>query len=293
MRSKKLPMSVIQSEMAKYDIQIVYYIDRLHFYIDSRTHKNKLAPILEINPKNNIEDKPLPNYDHLIKKIELFQPNIETLSAANNIVLGDYVINYIELAVDFLVPNKKALTQLQYFFDRHFVHNRTPKNQVEGDFHFVLTGDKKVECKCKNTCVCQTRYFTPKSDINRLALYSDKPSKTDSTSSCVHIEKRFAGINPLKKLGLYTFDNIIQFDHELFWQVHLNLRSPNYSELGRLNLFNRETENRANVKRGKKQWSSINNLQEYLRNNSHCEPAFKNMSESKLENYLQEYLDPI
>jgi len=290
MRNKELTMSTIQREMAKYNIQIVYYIDRLHFYTDSQTHKNKLAPILKINSKNDLKFEPLSGHEHLSKKVELFQPALETLIAANNIVSGDYAITYIELAIDFLVPNKKALTQLQYFFDRHLVHNRTSKKPAEGDFHFVLTGDKKVECKCKSTCICRTRYFTPESDKKRLAMYSDRPSKTDNTSPCVHIEKRFQSLIHLKKLGLYTLENIIQIDHEAFWQEHLDLRSSNHSELGRLNLFYRETGDRANVKRGQKQWTSINNLQEYLGNNSRCEPAFKNMSESKLEKYLQEYL---
>ena len=275
MGNKDFIAPIMQNAMAKYGIKIVCYIDRLHFYTDTRTHKGKLDTLIASNEKNTNGFKVLSHYEHLDKKIELFQPGYETISSLKDIVTGDYAINYIEFAIDFLVPDKKTLSKLQYFFDRHLLFNRKPKSSIESEFHFKLAGKDGSTCKCKDICICQTRYFTPADDKERLVMYSDKPTKIDKTTACVHIEKRFAGINEIKELGLYTFNNIIDINLEQFWSRHLDLRAPNLTALGKSNPFKRETGCVANSKRGKKEWSSVTSLQEYLRNNSHSAAAFK------------------
>lgn len=275
MVNKNFIATIMRNAMAQYGIQIVCYFDRLHFYTDTRTHKDQLDTLITSNEKNTSGFRVLSHYEHLDKKIELFQPSYETLFTLKEIVTGDYAINYIEFAIDFLVPDKKTLHQLQYFFDRHLLFNRKPKSSAESEFHFKLAGKDESVCKCKNTCICRTRYFTPADDKERLVMYSDKPSKANNTAACVHIEKRFAGINEIKELGLYTFSNIIDINLEQFWSHHLDLRTPNLTALGKSNPFKRDTGRIANNKRGKKEWSSIMSLQEYLRNNSHGASAFK------------------
>ena len=278
MANKDLIAPIMQNAMARHGIRIICYVDRLHFYTDARTHKAKLDAITVSNKKNTVTFKTLSHHEHLDKKIELFQPDYETIATLKDIIAGDYAINYIEFAIDFLVPNKGILRQLQYFFDKHLVFNRKPESLVESEFHFKLAGKEGAVCGCKNVCICQTRYFTPTDDKERLVMYGDKPSKTDNATACVHIEKRYAGINEIKKLGLYTFNNIIDLDLEQFWSHHIDLRTPNFTALGRMNTFKKNTKRVADNKRGKKIWTTITCLQEYLRNNSHSASAFKSIS---------------
>jgi hypothetical protein len=275
MVNKDFIAPIMQKALANYGIKMVCHFDRLHFYTDTRTHKDKLGALIALNEKNTCKFKALSHHKHLDKKVEIFQPSYETLRSLKELVTGDYAINYIEFAIDFLVPDKKTLRQLQHFFDKHLFFNRKPKSAIESEFHFKLAGKAGSVCKCKKTCICQTRYFTPADDKVRLVMYSDKPTKTDNTTDSVHIEKRFAGIKELKELGLYTFSNIIDINLEQFWSHHLDLRTPNLTALGKLNRFKRDTGRVASNKRGKKEWSSITCLQSYLRNNSHSASAFK------------------
>jgi len=302
MKDKILTMSMMKKVMKKHGIEIVYYVDRLHFYTDTRTHKNNLINILESNKKNKINFKSLSKHDHLDKKVELFQPDKNTLLSLSNedVVSGDYVINYIEFAVDFLIKKKKGRAQLVKFFDKCLVQERDLRNNSEGsEFHFKIFGECKGEQCCKDTdndsqesyCTCRTRYYTPRSSKVRMAVYSDKPTKTKSKKRCVHIEKRITGLDAVKKFNVYTFQNIIDFNHDEFWSKQLDLRKPNYTALGRLSLFNKKKSGRdADSKRGNKVWGKVKNLQETLRNGSHLKLAVKKIdTQKKLEAEFEKY----
>ena len=150
-------MSMIIRAMKKYGIEIVFYIDRITFYVDTRTHKDSLAPIVKSNPQNKLKtqdnlDKnkytfqPFSLYhEHMDKKVELFQPSDQDLLllAGNSVVHGDYAITYIEFAIDFLVKNKKMRRQLVAFFDKHLVCKHNRKNKT--NFYFKSVGKNKGE----------------------------------------------------------------------------------------------------------------------------------------------------
>ena len=52
---------------------------------------------------------------------------------------------------------------------------------------------------------------------------------------CVHIEMRIEGLDNVKGYQQYTFKNVINFNHHVFWEHHLNLMVPDVTELARLN----------------------------------------------------------
>lgn len=304
MKKKNLPMSTVQRVLKKNGIEVVFYIDRIRFYTDTRTHKNNLAGVINSNEKNNLQFKSLSKHIYLDKKINLFQPTKETLLelANNDILSGDYAITYIEFAVDFLVKNKKSRNTLSDFFDKHLFNQRSvKKNSATSKFHFKYGNDckKKKYCKEKNNtdsdkesnCICKTRYFTPPKDKIRMAVYSDKRTKTKSKKYCVHIEKRIVGLKAIKKNNIYTFQNIVDFNHSEFWSTNLDLRKPNLSALGRLNSFKRKkTKKGADGKRGKNEWNKFNVLQEYLRDHPHSSSAFKKVdTEKKFEGLLKNF----
>ena len=325
--------------MKKFGIKMVFYIDRISFYVDGLTHKNDLAPLTQFNPQNKltaVEDLDGSeinddfgdgknkytfqmlslHHEHLDKKVDLFQPskNDLLLLADNHIVQGDYAITYIEFAVDFIMKNKKIRRQLLAFFDKHLVYEAERKNS--NAFHFNAVGKKdKLEAEKKHTsecidkekskhkkervylsnCTCKSRYFTPYREKDGLIMYSDKPTKTSSKKPCIHIEKRFRGLESVKKIGLYTFRNVIEFKQRQFWSQHFDLRKPNYAGLGRLNPFRKKgTERDADGKRGRKVYAKFSSLQEYLQDNERSIPAFQNIKTKKqLEEQLKEYLELI
>lgn len=74
-----------------------------------------------------------------------------------------------------------------------------------------------------------------------LAVYADNPSKlnnarpADDLPPSLHIESRATGSATLATLGIVGLDDLIQFDHPLFWNKHIRLyQLPKPTALGRL-----------------------------------------------------------
>lgn len=74
-----------------------------------------------------------------------------------------------------------------------------------------------------------------------LAVYADRPSKLNNAQPdetarpCLHIEWRASGKAALENLGIRALDDLMQFDFDRHWEVHLRLLSlPKKTALGRL-----------------------------------------------------------
>jgi len=302
-----IPMFI--DTMETFGIEVRFYIDRLRFYTDAQTHNKKLDFLIDDNKENDLFFTPLPKREHLNKLLDLHQPSDEVLIALanDNIIEGAYAINYIEFAMDFLVPNEKVTDELSRFFDKHQVQKLKKSSKADSsNFHFTAYCECKDEdgeaLHCEEGSLCQTRYYKPEVSKVRLAMYSDRPSKTDAGSSipCVHIEKRIEGLTNLKNENLYTFKNI---NHHAFWEENLNIMVPNITELGRKdpneskskqwskNKNDDEGTPPKNHSRGKTVWKNINILQRYLETHASSFSAFKKInSQEELEKQLSKFL---
>ena len=59
---------------------------------------------------------------------------------------------------------------------------------------------------------------------DEIAMYADRPTKTASSGSCLHIEWRSYGAAALKNNGLSTVSELVALDHRAFWNTRLCLR---------------------------------------------------------------------
>ncbi|WP_031298069.1 hypothetical protein [Sphingobium lactosutens] len=138
------------------------------------------------------------------------------------------MINYLELAYDIPTPTREdAISlQLEFLASAQVPHQRQEVVKCGSTFYFSrafeiawLTDKKTKRPKC-------------------LALYADRPSKLASPimgSNCLHIEWRFAGFGAVRAAGVSCLEDLIDFDHESFWNTSVRmLRLPGKTEQGRM-----------------------------------------------------------
>jgi hypothetical protein len=236
----------------------VHGTDRLKLWLDCveypgslyalRAHCTAAKPSLGQMPYNAVWKSSL----------ELFQPSKECLRLVL-IALGNSVrvsLEYAEIAID-LVPDPYHGFDVDRL-EQLFISSAFPKHHRQAAI-----------------CVQGTWYFERRADINSdrrsnvLTVYSDKPSKLDNNAiggaaRCVHIEWRVSGSEAMRKLGLRSLDDLINFDHHAFWSSHIELyHLPRSTQLGRLlsklSGGKKDSSDQAFRKRAKK-WKSKNSI---------------------------------
>ncbi|MDR6302563.1 hypothetical protein GGQ85_000239 [Nitrobacter vulgaris] len=83
-----------------------------------------------------------------------------------------------------------------------------------------------------------TRYTAARGAPNQIATYADLPCRITGEEYCLHIDWRISGSEALRRAGIHSANDLINFDYREFWRKRLILREINYSALGRM-LWNR------------------------------------------------------
>lgn len=283
-------LSTLKAVLKPYGIKPIFYFDRLRIYLDSSTPESKLQPLLKLNKHNRCDPHELPHYEFLDRKLELFQPTLESLRYLNRIIKGDYSINYLEIACDFEADNTKILSPLMAFFDKQLVVDAHP-NKKEKQFHWEISNAKNTKDCDRNDPMKGSRYYEPASSDSVFVMYMREQSKINPDKACLHLEWRFKGIEILINMSLITLSQLINFDAVEFWNTHLDIRKPNLTKLGQLFAKpNKTTQRIADNRRGQKKWANISILQEFLKLNPTTHAAFQTITTAKtLLNYLEAY----
>lgn len=267
--------------LSLYGVTTVNYFDRVTMYLDANTREECLSNIMDVNSKNKLTMKEMTHNSHLDRYLELFQPKdiqFEELKA----ISGNCAITYVEFAIDFMTDDEQTLENLKYFFKRHFVHP-TIKGNVQIFYHYDFDG------------LGETEYLTSEEDDHRMVEYIDDEARNDPDQKCLHLEYRIVGLGSVKKQGIITINNLLNFDHIQLWDHLLDIRKYNLTELGRLlDLSLPASENaptrKTFHKRGNKESDSIYSLQNYLKNNPERESAFKEINTADV---LEKLVDDI
>lgn len=257
--------------LRRYDVFNVCYFDKVSLYIDEGTRESDLSRILSSNEKNKITPKEYVANSHLKQFVELFQLNKEDLKELMVIVKGDYRIVYVECSIDFMTSSEETLKKLDYFFNRHLVHEiQQAKSRA---FYYEDYNDLE-----------ETIYFGP-NETYRLLKYIDKPArkaeKNNPKKKCLHLEYRARGTDVVITQRIDTIKNLLNFDHFKLWDTLLDFRKLNATELGRFISMSKgepELTRKTYGQRGKKVWDTIHSLQEYLQDNPENESAFKKIN---------------
>ena len=224
MKTQKLSLDIFTKCLEERGFEVKFYYDRVKLYVDSTVQNRVLNNIKSCGGEQKIESRALMHYDIMNRLIDVRQPGIQYFEELKSALTGDYLLNYVEFAMDIISDNKINVRKLRRLLNELWVFER-----------------KRCDLRFYHGIMNKTHYFGRRyhhKDV--LAIYSDRKSKVAKGKYCVHIEMRYTGSKMLKDLGIYTVQDLIDFDHEKLWDKLIDLRDAHYTELGRL-LFEEES----------------------------------------------------
>lgn len=187
---------------------VVYGIDRVTLWCDGQH-----APLIPDNIYDactniNVHPNDCKYHRSYPWKIDLLQPSRNALRLLQSSFGNRHrsKVIYVELACDFIVPDRQVAAQLMAFLLKHVA----PKHTSQPVTFFQSTA-----------------YYSPRSNqagkktSRNLVIYADKNSKLHSSHgkrACCHIEWRLSGARKLEHVGIRCFADLISFPHRKFWR---------------------------------------------------------------------------
>lgn len=263
--------ALIAQHLAKYGIKPLPYFDRLKIYVDGKSQIADLQALLNRNHDNHFQHSSLPQNEHLVYMLDLYLPEPEEVKA---VIKGDCAITYIEIALDLMIDCKVTNKAISGFINRHLVRIKAQRPI----HHKNIKG--------------ATNYYSDGSDSECLVVYDDLPSRKGPPDRCVHLENRLKEMATVKKHGLITLDDLVSFDFYRYWDTVLDLRQPNFTELGKL-ASGKTMTRQAWHDYGRKEWANIKSMQQYLCLHPERVTAFPKMTSQSIIKYLEEALSVI
>lgn len=267
MNTNKLSLNLFRKSLESSDFEVKFFYDRIKLYVDSANKKSKIEKIESNNTWHEIIPRALLHYDTMSLLLDVHQPDLGYLEKLGHALTGDYVINYIEFAMDIVSSDKEKISKLRGLIDQLLVFER---KRSDSRFYFNHK---------KNTHYFGSRY----KHKDNLVVYSNRKSKLDNTKYCVHIELRFSGSKIIKDLGIYTIQDLINFSHENIWEQYLDLKDLNYNALGRMSPKAKIGLSESSYWRlGQKKFSKYRSVQELLMMEPHCVEAMKPIKDRRM-----------
>ncbi len=156
-------------------------------------------------------------FNHLWKyKLELIQPTKDAIRYLSRKSVGRYMINYVELALDFTAKKQEDVGEIRRFFDSHWVKKWHGKQQIK------RKGGEYSDPYPKWCDIGTAYYCERKSPLNYI-IYSDRPSKVN-TKPCCHLEIRLRSHAAVKRARLVIYEIFLERSFfRQFWKKHLQL----------------------------------------------------------------------
>lgn len=285
----KISLNLFLDCLKKRGFEVIFNYDLIEIYIDSANKKTRLNKLntSDLIGRQEIVQRILPHFETMSFIIDAHQPNHTYLEQLKNELNGDYVMTYVEFAMDITSKSKKNTDRLRNLLNELLVFQR--KNCDQSFYHGIGNTDKKNASKVENT-----HYFAHRDNKyhDNLVMYSDRPSKITDTP-CVHLELRLSSSTILKKLGIYSLQDLIDFRHESLWDHYLDLRDVDYTQLGALLNKGKKSLSDSTLRRqGKQLYEQFSGTQALMANYPEYENTLipitnRRMLESRLKSALK------
>lgn len=277
MNTNKISVNLFRNCLEERGFEVRFFYDRVKIYVDSANKWSKIEKICSNPKRHKIVPRSLMHYDTMNLMVDARQPDQAYFERMENALKGDYLINYVEFAMDILCDTQTEVTKIRRLIDQILIFQRK-KNK--NSFYF---GNAK-----------NTHYFGHRNQHKDvLVVYSSKPFKLDKNRRSVHIELRFYGSKKIKELGIYTVQDLMNFQYETIWDEYLDLRDVKYNKLGRLYRGVKEDLAESSYWRhGQKFFNKHLSAQQLLNKEPHYAKAFvpikdRRMFVSRLDNALK------
>jgi hypothetical protein len=196
------------------------FIDKVQIWIPNPLSKGTLARLRKNCGPGDIYWKTKPaRFDARYRqRIELRQPNDRALRWLAQ--RHDALINRVELAVDYVFYYRAARDDAWEFLNRHLVRRWRSRKQTIRHKPQHTTGG--------------TRYDAGRGAPNLLVLYPTDFCRITGELNCLHLEWRLNQLKAVRRVGIESGQDLLEFDHRQFWKERLLLFTVNKERLGRL-----------------------------------------------------------
>lgn len=202
------------------------YFDRVAFWIKTPADKAALD-YLQSNSGHCFHRQKAARFDKSYRQwVDLKQPNQNALAWIAD--RNDAYINRAEVALDAVFSNWADRDDARDFLDWSIIRNWHGQQRV------VIVGERNP-----------TRYDGSRYARNSIKIYPCPHSRVTGELHCLHIEWRLNDIRAMRRAGINSGSDLLEFNHRKFWEKRLLLLEVEPERLGRLlNNRNNQTRNR-------------------------------------------------
>jgi len=210
------------------------YIDRVNIWLDTNrpvVSQKTIQAFHLSNRKIEIVNWPMSKFQPSWKqKLQLHQPTPELLKLVEDDIHRascNYVINRVELAVDWITETAANADAMHLFLQTHFVHCSSMSYHFENEY--------------KTPTCMGTSYFAQKKKHKIVpVIYTDKVSKVNR-EPCAHFEYRLTDTGTCRAKEILTLDDLIVYDIIAFFTDHVEFhKKPTKEEIGKALRHNKE-----------------------------------------------------
>ena len=205
---------------------VIPHFDKIQVWVDRKLTREEKETLYNLNrrkvkgewidPKINIYNPPTPYNSSMVQRIQIPQPTPAALSYLNAITEGTAYVNGVEIALDYLTDSVPHANRIKEYFDRTSIKQYHGKQEV-GRYEDKTTYSAGERVKNEN------------SSYVRISKITGDP--------CLHTESIRRSRTTVKAAKIYTLDDVINFDFYGFWNKHLQLRVPDYQQLGKVWIY--------------------------------------------------------
>lgn len=198
------------------------YIDTVVIWFHARINKTQLAEIIRrCDGSAWPEYLPMKFQPWWSCKLTMQRPRDECFGYLAFLAFGflddvcrDYKINQLHIALD-LCTEIQADAQAVNDFNATYLVKPWPGKRKLGNYGLTLYSAKPSKTQLRNN----------------LVQYSDRPSKITG-QPCMHLEWRCLNAGDVKRAGVQSFDDLINFQHRDFWEPKLRYQVIDLGALG-------------------------------------------------------------
>jgi hypothetical protein len=162
------------------------YIDTVQIVLRRRLSPDDARRVIELNHSGKVILEPRPAWQEYRFRIRLHQPQPDALMFLAK-VASEYLVNRIDIAVDFITASREAADELREFLNRHLTqrwHGKRRRSTVEGTIYFSLPWRRR-----------------------NIAVYNLR----EAPHIC-HVETRLYGAQTLRRYGIRSLRDVIDLD---------------------------------------------------------------------------------
>ena len=206
------------------------YFDKIQFWVPTPLDRQILAQLRTQCGRGGLyaESGPARFNARFRQRIELRQPTDQALQWLAR--RDDAIINRAEITIDLVFNCLSDRDDAWECLHRHIVRRWHGKKQQIRAYR----GGSQTHSLSDYGGLGDSRYDAGGSAPNKIVFYREEHSRVTGEAYCLHLEWRLKGLTAVRRAGIESGHDLLEFNHRVFWQKRLRLYDVDRVRLGRM-----------------------------------------------------------